>query len=167
MDIPVTKLWILSLLCLSPSTIIHSHAFRLNLPSCHHRHHNACCDQSFSIRHNANKQNQRRWYRMSIKSSRSVTSRTLSQSSESDSGGNTNEAATADQDERIPNDLELDIIRGRGDELSDDTWREIEEGAPTKVEIMKGVSSYCYGVVLAVGIASFHACYLHCMTHAL
>ena len=55
------------------------------------------------------------------------------------------EASTNDIDtnkaEQIPNDLGLEIIRGGGDALSDETWREIEEGAPSKIDVMKSVST--------------------------
>ena len=44
--------------------------------------------------------------------------------------------------EQIPNDLGLDIIRGGGGDLSEDTWREIQEGAPGKFEIVKNVSLF-------------------------
>jgi hypothetical protein len=55
--------------------------------------------------------------------------------------GSDNEDTPTNQ-ELIPNDLGLEIIRGGGDEMSDETWRNIEEGAPSKVDVMKNVSLY-------------------------
>jgi hypothetical protein len=49
--------------------------------------------------------------------------------------------SSAVNQERVPNELGLEIIRGSGDELSDEMWREIEDGAPSKLEAMKAVSS--------------------------
>ncbi|KAL3802245.1 hypothetical protein HJC23_001789 [Cyclotella cryptica] len=109
----------------------------------HRRHHNArsyqpCRGRQYDY---ANQQTQRRFCPLSLKTS---------------NGSDKNEAATTDQDERIPNDLGLEIVRGRGDELSDETWRDIEEGAPTKFEVMKsllGINVFTY--ILAVFIAFF------------
>jgi hypothetical protein len=42
-------------------------------------------------------------------------------------------------------DADLEIIRGdKSNEISDDIWVDIEDGAPTKFEIMKNVSTCCF-----------------------
>ena len=58
----------------------------------------------------------------------------------SDNEESMSESSAVNQ-ERVPNELGLEIIRGSGDELSDEMWREIEDGAPSKLEAMKAVSS--------------------------
>ena len=44
----------------------------------------------------------------------------------------------------IDNDLGLEIIRGTGldnaEEISEQTWEEIEQGAPSKLMVLKNVS---------------------------
>ena len=44
--------------------------------------------------------------------------------------------------QRIENDLGLDIVRGSDGDISDDKWGDIEEGAPSKLMVMKDVSMY-------------------------
>ncbi|KAL3783943.1 hypothetical protein ACHAWO_005070 [Cyclotella atomus] len=69
--------------------------------------------------------------------------------------GSDNEDTPTNQ-ELIPNDLGLEIIRGGGDEMSDETWRNIEEGAPSKVDVMKnllGINIFTY--ILAILIIFF------------
>jgi hypothetical protein len=56
------------------------------------------------------------------------------------------DADTPKNQELIPNDLGLEIVRGGGGEMRDETWRNIEEGAPSKIEIMKNVSLYIFNV---------------------
>ena len=48
-------------------------------------------------------------------------------------------ASGSDQD-LISNDMGLEIIRGGGSDISDETWRDIQDGAPGKWEVMKNVS---------------------------
>lgn len=44
--------------------------------------------------------------------------------------------------ERVPNDLGLEIIRGSdSNEIPDETWRELEDGAPSRLMVMKNVSA--------------------------
>ena len=45
-----------------------------------------------------------------------------------------------DSSQSVPNDIGLDIIRGRDSEISDETWGDIEGGAPSGWMVMKGVS---------------------------
>jgi len=40
----------------------------------------------------------------------------------------------------IENDLGLDTVRGSDGDISDDKWGDIEEGAPSKLMVMKDVS---------------------------
>jgi len=46
----------------------------------------------------------------------------------------------------MSNDLGLEIIRGTGlenaDEISEQTWEEIEQSAPSKLMVVKNVSFY-------------------------
>ena len=68
---------------------------------------------------------------------------------------NDDEARSSDieaiKTEQIPNDLGLEIIRGGGDALSDEIWREIEEGAPSKLDVMKSVSTMVLHYLLMNG----------------
>ena len=60
---------------------------------------------------------------------------------EDDNAGNNN---NIDPSRVIENDLGLDIVRGTGldnaDEIPDQTWEEIEQGAPSKLMVVKNVS---------------------------
>ncbi len=44
-------------------------------------------------------------------------------------------------DRSVPEDIGLDIVRGRETEISDETWSDIEGGAPSQWMVMKDVSS--------------------------
>ena len=57
--------------------------------------------------------------------------------------GSSRNSMNSIKQERIPNDLGLEILRGDGGDLSDDTWRDIKEGSPGKWEIVKNVSFCC------------------------
>ena len=60
---------------------------------------------------------------------------------DNNTGNNNN---TIDSSRVIEKDLGLEIIRGTGldnaDEISDRTWEEIEQGAPSKLMVLKNVS---------------------------
>ena len=55
----------------------------------------------------------------------------------------------------IENDLGLDIIRGTGldnaDEIPDQTWEEIEQGAPSKLMVVKNVSLHTLFAIIIWG----------------
>lgn len=57
----------------------------------------------------------------------------------------------------VTNDLGLDIVRGTGmenaDEISDQTWEEIEESAPSKLMIVKNVS-FCVCCIITISSSS-------------
>lgn len=82
--------------------------------------------------------------------------------SQSSNENETNNAISSSIDEResIPNELGLDILRGGGGELSDETWREIEEGAPSQLEILKSVSCCCLCFLLVWGVFVFCPCFV-------
>lgn len=61
-----------------------------------------------------------------------------------DSVNNVNQGYNNIIGQGIPNDLGLEIIRGSGNEMSDEMWRDVERGAPSRWMVMKDVS----GVVL-------------------
>jgi hypothetical protein len=45
-----------------------------------------------------------------------------------------------DEIDQLANDIGIEIVRGGGGEISEETWRDIQEGAPSKFEAMKSVS---------------------------
>lgn len=47
---------------------------------------------------------------------------------------------TSESREEIANDLGIEIIRGESDEISDDTWLDIEEAKPDQMTVVKDVS---------------------------
>ena len=63
---------------------------------------------------------------------------------EDDDNNAENNNSIIDSSRVIENDLGLEIIRGTGldnaEEISDQTWMEIEQGAPSKLMVLKNVS---------------------------
>ena len=80
-----------------------------------------------------------------------------------------------DYGENDSDDVELDIFRGSENEISDETWRDIEGAAPSQWTIMKEVSTNCcmaaiistmlpvisYGVFCVYHTSAFGNKYLH------
>ena len=85
---------------------------------------------------------QRHQYHQAVASvsSRTLQSITLNANNDSaDDGGQENNDASSGR--MVANDLGLDIVRGGVENLSDDTWGDIEGGAPTRWMVMKDVST--------------------------
>jgi hypothetical protein len=59
---------------------------------------------------------------------------------ECDDERDSDEISRRDGSRSVPNDIGLDITRGRDSEISDETWGDIEGGAPSGWMVMKGVS---------------------------
>ena len=60
--------------------------------------------------------------------------------------------STSESGEEVENDLGIEIIRGNSEEISDDTWLNIEEAKPDQMTVVKDVSQFGYtDCMLAVG----------------
>ena len=49
---------------------------------------------------------------------------------------------TSESGEELENDLGIEIIRGNSEEISDDTWLNIEEAKPDQMTVVKDVSQF-------------------------
>ena len=62
----------------------------------------------------------------------------------------------------IENDLGLEIIRGTGldnaEEISDQTWEEIEQSAPSKLMVLKNVSCVMSVIVIIIWAGGSQTC---------
>ena len=71
-------------------------------------------------------------------------STTMLHAAEDDNNTGNNNNNMIDSSRVIENDLGLEIIRGTGldnaEEISEQTWEEIEQGAPSKLMVLKNVS---------------------------
>jgi hypothetical protein len=81
------------------------------------------------------------WHRRTISSS---TTLTFGAADECNDERDSDEIYRRDSNRSVPNDIGLDIIRGSNSEISDETWGDIEGGAPSGWMVMKGVSVLQY-----------------------
>ena len=63
---------------------------------------------------------------------------------ESKSERDSDEISQRGNSRSVPNNIGLDIIRGSDRDISDETWGDIEGGAPSRWMVMKGVSAIRY-----------------------
>ncbi|KAL3821674.1 hypothetical protein ACHAXA_006094 [Cyclostephanos tholiformis] len=93
------------------------------------------------------------WHRRTISSS---TTLTFGAADECNDERDSDEIYRGDSNRSVPNDIGLDIIRGSNSEISDETWGDIEGGAPSGWMVMKGLLGInIFTYVLAVLIIFF------------